>query len=320
MLQRNLFSRVLKPSSVLSLSAVLLSSVFSCPSWAMDEDIRAQKTPVYKLETYNDLMTLNDLPPIKAEAILLLNIGHGMVQSAEYVTERNSDSSLFTQHKAFIDSIEQSNPEDYTALTVKRKLASGTEFVKVGEKGLPALLDKFNATGINIIPITSRCDDGRYSTENSPKVLSRTEKEFAALGYNWESWNKPAVLQKPHIELTLQDNNPEAHGAYKYRNGVIYSIMGQAPHKSAAIIGLVKKLQEEGTLPSAIYFTDGEKTINETSEDLKNIDLGVPVYPCSYNQRKAFMTPEDLKEFYIHRLGEKFKAYDSQFKEVFRVK
>ena len=55
----------------------------------------------------------------------------------------------------------------------------------------------------------------------------------------------------------------------------------------------------------------------KSEEELKGAGPGIPLYLLSYSHPPAFQTPEDLKEFYIHRLGEKFKIYEAQFQEVF---
>jgi hypothetical protein len=173
--------------------------------------------------------------------------------------------------------------------------------------------------GINLIPLSSRGDDGKCATEETPEVLSRTEREFVAknINYNYKNWKKPAPFQNLTKQVEIKDNDPEAHGAYKLRNGIIYGSLG-TPHKAAAIIGIVNILKETGDLPSAIYMTDRKKTIEEILEDLKNTDLGVPLYLLQYVHPKAFLTPEDLMEFYIHRLGEvKFKEYENEFKTAF---
>lgn len=326
MLQTNLVIRILNATSALAVSAVLLGTTFNAPNWAMDttEDSSLRKTyPIAKLEDYKDFIEgrLSDIPPLKAGDIWLINVGYGLVQSAEWVTRENTEGTIFEKHVSFISSVEEKNKDDYTTLTVKLALASGQEFVKEGAKGLFSRLDKVSANGIYILPITSRYD--------GPKGRSRTEKEFDLLGCKWESWNQPTPFQNLKEALVLDEDkdNTAKYGVYRQRNGITYSIEGPTdpeekgvPHKTGAIIGLIKMLKKAGgTLPSAIYFTDREKEINKTIKDLESRDeaLEVPLYLLKYTQPKAFRTPEDLEEFYIHRLKDRFQEYRAEFQKAF---
>lgn len=346
MSQKNLFSRILNTSTILSLSAVLLGVAFVTPGSAMDQEERQSISPVINLESYADLGKglSPSIPAIQPGDLLIINTGHGLIRSCTNISKSNTEADLFNKHEAFITSIKPLNENelleqksmkpfdnskyqafpDYAKLTYKAGLGKGKEameFYKVGEAGLPDLLDNLSAAGVSIIPITSRGDDGRNEL---PAVLSRTEKELVDVNYNWKDWKKPGSFQDLKQEVYFQDNSPdvpgpEVHGRYRLRNGVIYNVSSSpAPHKSAAIVGLINVLKEEGHLPSALYVTDREKTVIEIFEDLKGRDFGIPLYPLSYTQPKAFRTPEDLKEFYIFRLGaEKFQSYESNFNEIF---
>jgi hypothetical protein len=322
MLQTKLFAQLLKTTSALSLSAVLLGVSFATPTWAMEtEDSSLENTTsVPKLKAYADLASdepAPNVPALKRGDLILINTGHGMVRSCTRISTNNTETALFTNHGTFMDEIKILDEADYTAVITEVKLGSGKELVKTGEKGLPTLLDELNSRGTNIIPITSRGDDGKCGTREEGEVLSRTEKEFVTLNYHWKNWNKPVPFQNLNSEVYLQDNQPTAHGIYRLRNGIIYNTNCKAPHKSAAIVGIVNILKQDKHLPFDIYMIDGEETINQIAKDLKSVDLGIPLYLLSYSQPKAFQTPEDLKEFYIHRLGEKFENYTNQFSKIF---
>lgn len=315
MLTWNSLLHLLKTTSGLSL-AILLGIASPMPGWAMEKDevVNASNIPV--LQAYADLHS-----QLKDGDLLFMNVGYGMIQSCTTVSERNTP--LFAQHEKLMDLVKTKDVEgsDYLALTKKTKLASGEEFVKLGEKGLPEFLERMSERGVNIIPLSSRGDDGKCGTEGTTEVLSRTEKELVYLKYNWKNWNKFLPFQDLNKEIFLHDNNPE-HRTYKWRNNVIYSTAsikpGDAPHKSAAIVGVVNILKEAKQLPSTLYLIDRPKTITEIAEDLKNTDLGIPIHLFSYSHPEAFRVPEELKEFYIHRLGEeKFKKYEPEFNEVF---
>lgn len=318
-----MLSKTLNATSALAISIVLLGTTFIPASQAMMVKESVDDIPfkgihqVAQLKSYADLAhnPTDNIPSIRPGDLLLINVGHGLVHSSQWVTEDKTETHLFEQHTNFMNMIKEANEQDYENLTKKIKLASGNEFIKVGEKDLPTLLDDFSNSGINIIATSRRCDDGTSATNETPEILSRTEAEFVKLGYNYKSWKKPSALQTI-VELN-NPNAPEDHGTYRLRNGTIYSTSGKRPHKSVAIVSLVNILKETNQLPSAIYFTDGEKTINQTADDLKDINFGIPLYLLKYTQPKAFRTPEDLKEFCMHRLGEKFQDYETQFNHVF---
>lgn len=328
------YSRFLNAASILSLSACLLGSMGASPVLAMLEESSAAsgitaKHQVFTIKAFAELDQQNpgaSLPSPQPGDVICINVGHGLVQSVTRITDRNTDESLFESCQKFAALVQEQSEEDYEAITKQTKLSSGDELVKLREKGLPDLLDKLSAKGVYVIPITSRSDD------RDPGVLyNRTEKEFNALGYKWMAWAKPPALtfENPEVVITLQDDKPEAHGTYKFRNGTIYTRTNAVdnghpdpkkkilPHKSAAIVGLVNELKAAGQLPGAIYFSDGLSTIEETVADLKETDLGVQLNLLEYVQPKAFETSEEVEEFYIHRLGAKFNQYQELFKTTF---
>jgi hypothetical protein len=317
--------RTLNKASAFVISGILLGTVFTTPSKAMDVDKPLKHAyHVTKLETYADFFEgrlPSTIPSLKKGDIILQNVGYGMLHSVLEVTIANTEAPLFTKHEKFITAIKEINEKDYTLLKEKRELSSRTELVKEGEKDLFARLDNANAAGIYIVPITSRYD--------GPEGRSRTEQELDDLGYKWENWHQlpPFQDRKKAIILDEEKENQERYGIYRYRNGITYSIEGPSnpdekgvPHKTGAILGLFKILQQEvETLHSAIYFIDREREINKTINDLSlhKIALPVPLYLFKYTQPKAFRTTENFEEFYRHRLKDRFQEYRSQFQEAF---
>lgn len=320
------FQTLITPSS-LSLWALLFGITFAVPSQAMEEqNFYGRISPIKKLEEYKDLINSSFLPlrSLQPGDLLLINVGHGLVHACTSISESNTEANLFQRHKNFMEVVLTISEEDYHKVVHKSRLViketglpDPETLIKIGEKGLPDFLDTLSAQGTYIIPISSRGDIGKNATEETSAILSRTEEEFKTLGYNWENWVKPASLQGPNTELFLQDDSPDTHGTYKLRNGIIYSHTHPKPHKSAALVGLVNLLKEAENLPSAIFITDREKTINEIFEDLRERDFGIPIYPFNHTQHKAFKAPEDLKNFYTWRLGEKLQDYKQAFKVAF---
>ena len=212
-------SKILKKTFAFSFAALLLGTSFTNSCWAMineepkEHNSLKKMNQIYKLENYSDLVTKaasSLTSPIQPGDLFLINVGHGIVQSCTQVSERNTDINLFEKHKEFIAFIKMWNEADYLALTRKAKLGSGDEgkeFVKVGEKGLPTLLDNLSNSGANIIPVSSRCDDGANATNEAQEIFSRTEKEFRKLNYDYTNWKRPIISQNRE----LKDHNPEVH-------------------------------------------------------------------------------------------------------------
>lgn len=294
--------------TILSISALLLGSTIATSSWAMDPQTDWKSIP--KIAP-----VLSELPP---EHMAVINIGHGLIYS-KTSPRRVNETPFKTAHIEFLEGVKLINPVHYDALVKSHPEASGTELVTATERNLPQVVDIASQKGVYILPITSRSDP----TVKGPPG-KRTENEFEQVKYGWENWKKPVPLENKTValmknkEIVLKDDNPD-HGEYRYLNGIIYSFIGGKgkPHKSAALLGLVNLLKKAQVLPTAIHFIDGEEVIKETHADLQGKDLGVPLYLYSYKQPHPYETLEDIKEFYIHRLGADFHLYEDLFNKAY---
>jgi len=368
----NMFHKILNKTT-LFLAALLLGDTFMTSGWTMDtaEKVHSKKGHSKKVKhktamTMRDLEdALNNIPqensqskgasipitevkeskdffkdterPPKSGDLVLLNVDHGLLQSYTYIPE-TIKRSLYVAHTRFLENVNKKNSNDYYEFTESPRRFS--EF-----PGLPAQLDILSKSGVYIIPVTDKRDNGMSDVHGTPCERSDTEEKFVELRYYWDSWKKLQALdvnlpdmpspydgdklhlyiQKNIVEqpwiIRLQDDSNPLHGIYKYRNGIVYGESGKKRHNSAAIVGLMRRLKEQGAaLPSAIYFVDDRKNIKQVAEDLKNTNLGVPVYLLAYKKPKSFTTPEKLKDFYIYKLGsvENFNKYNSQFEEAFK--
>jgi hypothetical protein len=300
MSQSHFFARISSMVSVLSLSAVLLGSVTPTATWSMDEPELPSRTTKQTPREF--------LADAQKGDVVFFNLLHGIVKIVEWIKpgeeEKYLESHLVGPYKGFRSFVQQTNPDHDTALNEKRKMATGKEFLKPGIEGLSSLLDELLARKVTVYFLTS---SGGENEATWSSAEARSRRDLKAIGLDYEKLGNALPYQNSDERVVL------SYGHIDSRRGpVIYAPAGGKGAASKETLDVVEAAQ--GYKPPHAWFVEKK----DTNAKLRLTDFGgSQAHFLDYQTDKAFKTAQDIEQYIIHRLGDDFNTYKSEFETFF---